>query len=113
MTGEASDQVRIVHWDRPERPSEESVHRRMLEEGFEPYRWANGPGDVYPAHRHPYRKVLYVARGSIRFDLHPGGPIDLRAGDRLDLPAGVEHSAVVGPEGVVCLEAHLPTRAGD
>ena len=29
-------------------------------------------------------------------------------GYRLDLPAGVEHDAVVGPEGVVCLEAHRP-----
>ena len=29
-------------------------------------------------------------------------------GDRLDLPAGTSHDAVVGPDGVTCLEAHLP-----
>jgi hypothetical protein len=28
-------------------------------------------------------------------------------GDRLDLPAGVLHAALVGEQGVVCLEAHL------
>jgi hypothetical protein len=28
-------------------------------------------------------------------------------GDRLDLPAGVRHSAIVGPQGVTCLEAHV------
>ena len=28
-------------------------------------------------------------------------------GDRLDLPAGTRHDAVVGPDGVRCLEAHL------
>ena len=31
--------------------------------------------------------------------------LELRAGDRLDLEPGLEHSAFVGPEGVVCLEA--------
>jgi hypothetical protein len=29
-------------------------------------------------------------------------------GDRLDLPAGTAHDAVVGPDGVTCLEAHVP-----
>jgi len=30
----------------------------------------------------------------------------LKAGDRLDLPANIVHDAIVGPQGVVCLEAH-------
>jgi len=29
-------------------------------------------------------------------------------GDRLDLPAGTRHEAFAGPDGVTCLEAHLP-----
>ena len=62
--------------------------------------------DRYGAHSHPYHKVLYCARGSIRFDLPPsGGSFDLRPGDRLDIPPGTQHSAVVGPEGVQCVEA--------
>ena len=32
-------------------------------------------------------------------------------GDRLELPAGVAHNASVGPEGVVCLEAHRQRKA--
>jgi hypothetical protein len=32
--------------------------------------------------------------------------VTLNAGDRLDLPAGIVHDADVGPQGVVCLEAH-------
>jgi quercetin dioxygenase-like cupin family protein len=75
-------------------------------EGLSAYRWHNGPYAVYAAHSHPYHKVLYCLRGSIRFVLsREGDAIELRAGDRLDLPARTEHSAVVGPEGVVCLEA--------
>ena len=38
-----------------------------------------------------------------------GRTIELAAGDRLELPAGTTHDAVVGPAGVTCLEAHLPS----
>ena len=37
-----------------------------------------------------------------------GTAVDLAAGDRLDLPAGTRHDALVGPNGVTCLEAHVP-----
>jgi quercetin dioxygenase-like cupin family protein len=82
---------------------------RLQREGLAPAPWANRPGDRYGAHAHGYDKVLAVERGSIRFGLPGRGDgIDLEAGDRLELPAGVEHDALVGPDGVVCLEAHLP-----
>ena len=53
--------------------------------------------------------MLVVESGSIRFGLpDSGGAVELSVGDRLDLPAGTSHDAVVGPEGVVCLESHAP-----
>ena len=71
--------------------------------------WANGPGDAYAAHEHGYDKVLVATRGSIDFELPAEGrTARLSAGDRLDLPAGTRHGALVGDEGVRCLEAHLP-----
>jgi quercetin dioxygenase-like cupin family protein len=84
------------------------MERRLRNEGLAPSAWSNGPGDVYAAHRHDYDKVLVVARGSIRFGLPDrGDAVDLAEGDRLDLPAGTAHDALVGPDGVTCLEAHL------
>ena len=69
----------------------------------------NGPGDRYAPHEHGYDKVLVVAAGSIRFGLPGRGEtVDLEVGDRLDLPAGTVHDAIVGPDGVTCLEAHAP-----
>lgn len=101
--------LQVTRWSGPA-PDEETLLRRYAAEGLRPYRWTNGPGDSYAAHAHPYHKVLYVVRGSITFGLRERGEaLELRAGDRLDLPAGVVHDAIVGPEGVVCLEAH---RAG-
>lgn len=91
-----------------ETPATEADLRRMLnEQGLSAYRWSNGPGDTYGKHSHPFHKVIYVVQGSIIFKLPDRGEqITLNAGDRLDLPKGVAHEAVVGPQGVVCLEAH-------
>ena len=43
----------------------------------------------------------------------PVESVELATGDRLELPAGTRHDAVVGPAGVTCLEAHLPAGAFD
>ena len=87
----------------------QTLTARLRAEGLAPGSWGNGPGDVYGAHAHAYDKVLVCAAGSITFGLPTRGErAELRVGDRLDLPAGTEHDAIVGPDGVTCLEAHLP-----
>nr|WP_290667680.1 cupin domain-containing protein [Ardenticatena sp.] len=99
--------VSVTPWDRQEPATEAAIRARMAREGLSPYRWGNAPHDVYGVHSHPYHKVIYVVQGSITFHLpDTGEDVTLYAGDRLDLPAGVRHAATVGPDGVVCLEAH-------
>ena len=69
------------------------------------YSWSNGPGDRYAAHSHGYDKVLYCVDGSITFVLEAEGRrLELNGGDRIVLPAGTVHSAVVGPSGCSCVE---------
>jgi uncharacterized protein YjlB len=86
------------------------IEASLAQEGLTPSAWSNGPGDRYAAHDHGYDKVLVVATGAIRFGLPDNGRyVDLAVGDRLDLPAGTSHDAVVGPSGVTCLEAHAPS----
>ncbi len=78
-------------------------------EGLRPTAWGNGPDARYEEHRHDYDKVLVAERGSIVFHLPAlRASVELRAGDRLDLPAETAHRADVGPDGVRCLEAHVP-----
>jgi quercetin dioxygenase-like cupin family protein len=99
--------INIQKWKQAAPPTEAVLQQLMLDEGLSPYKWSNDAGDVYAAHTHSYFKVIYVVVGSITFGFPiDGAPITLVAGDRLDLPAGVPHNAVVGPNGVVCLEAH-------
>ena len=97
----------VQKWEQDKPPDETEIRNRLKAEGLTFYRWSNAPGDVYAAHTHPFHKVIYVLAGSITFSLPAlGEQITLQPGDRLDLPPGVVHSAVVGPGGVACLEAH-------
>jgi quercetin dioxygenase-like cupin family protein len=69
------------------------------------YSWSNGPNDLYAPHSHPYEKVLYCVDGSITFVLEKEGRrLELKPGERMVLPAGTVHSAIVGPRGCTCIE---------
>ncbi|HEY0755361.1 MAG TPA: cupin domain-containing protein [Ktedonobacteraceae bacterium] len=101
--------MQIIRWSETRTPDEQELRRRMQQDGLSPYSWSNRPGDTYAVHSHSYEKVLYCVRGSIRFVL-PDRPyaeqsIDLAPGDCIILPGGIRHSAYVGPDGVICLEA--------
>ena len=97
----------VVPWNKEVPPTENELIDALHSEGLISYRWMNGPGDVYSAHTHSFKKVIYVVEGSIEFGLPlQDERINLMAGDRLELAAGVLHDANVGSAGVVCLEAH-------
>ncbi len=76
---------------------------RLRQEADGCYSWSNGPGDTYNEHTHPYEKVLYCVSGSITFTLSDR-QIRLEPGDRMLLPPGTPHGAVVGANGCVCIE---------
>jgi quercetin dioxygenase-like cupin family protein len=80
---------------------------RLRSEATGCYSWSNGPHDRYSPHSHTYEKVLYCVDGSITFVLeNEGRRLELKSGDRMVLPAGTVHSAVVGASGCTCIEGH-------
>ena len=102
-----TDKIEIIRWPDETLPDEALLRSILADEDLHPYVWSNAPGDVYGAHSHAYHKVIYVIRGSITFGLpESGDKVTLNDGDRLELPAGITHNAVVGQQGVACLEAH-------
>ena len=97
----------VTPWPGSSLPDRATLWQIMSDEGLSAYTWSNGPHDIYAEHAHSYDKVIYVLSGSITFGLPDlGQKLTLNAGDRLDLPAGIAHNAIVGPQGVVCLEGH-------
>jgi len=88
-------------------PTFDELMSRLKTEAGGCYSWSNGPRDRYAAHSHNYEKVLYCVDGSITFALeNEGRTIELKSGDRMVLPAGTVHSAIVGASGCTCIEGH-------
>ena len=101
-------ELKVTSWTQEILPEEEELRELLENQELRVYRWSNPADDVYTHHTHGYHKVLYVVNGSIRFDLPTRSEnFILRQGDRLELPSGIRHGAVVGEEGVTCLEAHI------
>lgn len=98
-------QPTLTTWPDGEAPSRESLERLLTGAGLSPSWWSNPPHDRYSPHSHSYHKVLYCARGGITFVVPGADDFLLRAGDRLDIPPGTTHAAIVGPDGVTCVEA--------
>jgi quercetin dioxygenase-like cupin family protein len=90
-------------------PEPRAIEDAIRREARDVYAWSNAPGDTYGEHEHTYAKLLYCTRGSIDFVLGDGRRLAMMPGDRLVLPPGTRHSAVVGPEGCACVEGKLPT----
>ncbi|MCB0194148.1 MAG: cupin [Anaerolineae bacterium] len=101
-------ELRITPWVNEEPATEDVLLEQIEDEELRIYRWTSLPDDNFSGHTHGFHKLLFVVEGSIKFDFptrHKS--FTLNAGDRLELPAGIRHSAIVGPEGVRCLEAHI------
>lgn len=83
------------------------LEARLRAEGLQPSVWSSMPGGRFERHAHDFDKVLVVVEGKVTFGLTGSAVgLDLAAGQRLDLPANVQHEATVGDKGVTCLEAH-------
>lgn len=101
------DAARMTPWTGHEIPTEAAIRHVLEAEGLRYEQWSSGPLDVYFAHSHPYNKAIYVVEGAITFVLtKDGSRFTMKVGDRLDLPAGTMHEAVVSTLGVKCFEAH-------
>src|SRR3989337_1775165 len=96
--------VTVTAWPDDEPANGPAIRDLLHREGLSPSTWSNASGYRYGVHSHPYHKVLYCVRGTIRFAAG-GASYDLRPGGPLDIPPGTPHSAIVGAQGVTCMEA--------
>ena len=79
--------------------SNEDLKKKLVSEGFKHiYEWQDKPGTKYPPHAHKGKVAMYILEGGLMLTID-GKTIELKKGDRFDVPVGVEHSAGVGPNG--------------
>ena len=101
-------ELKVTPWNQEDLPTQEEITNTLEEQELRAYHWSSLPDSKFAGHTHGYHKVLYVLEGNIKFEFparHES--YTLSAGDRLDLPAGIRHNAIVGIDGVKCLEAHI------
>ncbi len=104
-------QAKFTRWAGEQPPNGSAVREKLRTEPHNFLLWSNGPAVVYATHAHSYDKLIVCLRGSMTFFLDETNErIDLAIGDRLYLPAQMQHRAVVGASGVECAEAQLPRR---
>jgi hypothetical protein len=83
--------------------SEQELVRDFAQRGLWPHYVERRPGSRFDAHYHRADEELQVCRGSITFfDVRtaPSAGTQLKAGDRMRIPEGTIHAAVIGDEGV-------------
>jgi len=98
--------VSITRWNKSQHPSMSNIIREMKNDGLRPYMWSNMPNHRYAVRSHNYDKVLYVIDGVVEVTLPDSNQrVKLKAGDRIDIPAGVRHGTIVGRSGAKCVEA--------
>lgn len=101
-------EVTITRWHGSQHPTMTTIIAKMKEEKLRPYMWSNLPNHRYAVRSHNYDKVLFVVDGVVEIMLPDSNQrAKLRAGDRIDIPAGVRHGTNVGSGGAKCVEAGI------
>ncbi len=108
MNQTTNKQVR--QWSGGSALTKSAIWALMHTEGLRPSIWSSTPNGIYDCHTASYHRIIWVAEGSVTFELPDNEQlITLKRGDRLDLAPGIAHQAQVGPDGMVCLEARRRT----
>lgn len=77
--------------------------QKFEDEGFASvYEWQDPAGTIYDEHEHKGKVSIFVTDGSITFDF-VGEQRVVKANERFDVPVGKPHSAIVGPQGWICI----------
>jgi quercetin dioxygenase-like cupin family protein len=90
--------------------SEHEIAVDLGREGLAPKRIVEQPGSRYDRHKNAFDILMAFVSGSANIRIGERNYV-CRAGDRLIISGGIEHSAVVGDNGCVYFMTQCPTCA--
>ncbi len=98
--------ARVTLWAGAARPGEDALRDQLTADGYQVVRWASAPETGYPPHLHIYPETIWLVHGSLTVILPAEDRLlELAPGDRIEMPAGMVHGTLAGPEGAVYLLA--------
>ncbi len=78
---------------------EKDLAEQLIREGYvHLYVWEDAPNVDHPEHQHRAESAHIILNGEMTLSMD-GEARTYRTGDRCDLPAGIRHSARIGPNG--------------
>lgn len=78
---------------------ERALAEQLRQEGFRhTYVWQDSPNTHYPEHTHQEETAHIILRGEMTLRMS-GTSQTFHEGERCDVPAGMAHSARMGPKG--------------
>jgi len=80
--------------------SKKEIVKKIKEEGFTPLEITDPRGKEYTMHSHPETKLLAILEGGMCATVD-GKHYILEKGDKLIIPGGVQHSALVNDSGCI------------
>jgi quercetin dioxygenase-like cupin family protein len=93
--------MKVVRWKKKQgEPNLELIRGLVAEEGLRCYTWSDAPGKFYPEHAHDEDELRWIVQGSITIGVG-GKEVKLKAGDRIELPAGTPHWGKVSEDGPI------------
>jgi quercetin dioxygenase-like cupin family protein len=96
----------VILWESRRRPDEVELRARLAADGYGVVGWRNEPATGYPPHAHIYPELLWLVSGNLTIILPVEKRLlELAPGDRVEVPQGVVHGTMAGPEGAVYLLA--------
>ncbi len=100
---------KVFLWEERRPPDETQLREQLAAGGYQAVKWSSEAGQAYMPHAHIYPELLWLLTGNITVILIAERRLlELGPGDRLEMPPGMLHALLIGPDGADYLIAtHL------
>lgn len=93
-----NDEIQITPWTKAFPITQEEAEAHLHREGYTTFYWYDVPGASYPNHEHDRDECLWILKGELQITIN-NQRYNLKAGDKIYLPAHIKHVAEVPKTG--------------
>ena len=84
--------VRVLTWNKPRTPTDKELREIMVKAGMKPHVEVMAKNEFMDVHEHKHDDCRILVTGKVEFSAEGRSHV-LKPGDRIDLNAGIAHTA--------------------